>query len=1366
MKKTKFKLILNSNSYRIYTDNGIEYCRFKKKYYPLTEIENVINSYKIGGAGAAEFSIDSIPIIANSILDAFFIDKIGSHWKQVTPDTFKSILFVPTFIEKKEIENITSNCDYQLNINGFNEIDDPTFIELLRSKTPSYNIIEIDDGELIDYLNLDIHINSYVKIGDKYYTPVIKKEDISESITETNENLDISIHTIHTDKYPSINNALLESSRFFGKTNDFINIFTIQISTNLDNFAKALYNAFLYLLKDKIKNKIEDKIKDNIKNTTFIDKIFQYYNSNSLKELYEKKIIIEDYSKEPNNEQNIITTLNEIKKKLYDSDNNVISETLELNNIFSELIDFFTLDNFNKSATYPGLTWAKFFRTLHISYRNYLFKKNIFTPNIWLKVSNNCKALSPMKIENLDLMNLYNLKTSSDDFTPINNEFNKAIKKIFITSPFNTIVVKNKNQDEIYTTNNKIFNLKENQKISKCITNNIMNIFRFIKDNYYVFFMILEKDKFDKILEVLIIQSIILKLIKKHIGNNKIETTTLAEFINKNYADNNTIDKLKNLVYCLKNNRYELELLLTNFTNYKLAELLQKKILEQAEFNDTECENIIEKIKKISPRLAVNRKYRNTSTVNIELREQYQNIITFDDKLVTLRRRLFPETITLDNIPIEDFDKIDKIIECLNKIKEFDALYNKIESNAKLKKDIEEFRNCATFFERNKVKVNRIQNEITIIKRNIEEEQNKVIEKLQLKSNSISGHINRFFDHMIRNTKTPDTQIKEFPKNCNYDDPTPLLSSYPIDDSITSIISILSDNKSLLDEQKNLENEQEKWEKSLGSLNTKKGLIDFQNIDNLIQLYEDITGAECNEYKTNFTEENEEKYKEIKEIKEELSKTYNCETTNTDTPQNLYTKEDFENVKIFIGNHSHLIGVISQYIAALHYFYNNKDKNNNKDKSRLIEKINDSKEPNLCKKYNEYIKEQKSFKTAINILNYQPIAKSLEKLEEALNEICNKYEIKIPKQSVTSTQLSAILTQDPEEIKRLEEAARKAAEEEAARLAAEEAARKAAEEEAARLAAEEAASNYTRLTEKFILKEDETEAAAAKQTVQTTTLSTILTQDPKAEEEDTSNGTRLIEKLTLEKEEEEEEEEEEEQEEEEEVAKQTVQTTTLSAILTQNEIKTPQILSPDINDILKKINESKIDNIYLRYIFEKSTTDKNYLNEKTIKSLKEYNNICDAVNRLMIYLTDTANNIKADNYTNETQCDEYNKYFKTLVFTNKILDEIIKDNEKQSLTKKYIKALNELNRELPTLFKKVEEPKYKNAIENNTLASLIPIQGGDNNYKTAIDNIFNYTESSDESDILYDSDISEESIISIRSDYSEDLITPLLASQT
>ena len=166
------------------------------------------------------------------------------------------------------------------------------------------------------------------------------------------------------------------------------------------------------------------------------------------------------------------------------------------------------------------------------------------------------------------------------------------------------------------------------------------------------------------------------------------------------------------------------------------------------------------------------------------------------------------------------------------------------------------------------------------------------------------------------------------------------------------------------------------------------------------------------------------------------------------------------------------------------------------------------------------------------------------------------------------------------------------------------------------------------------------------------------------------------------------------------------------------------------------------------------------------KYKEKYQNICDAVNRLMIYLTATAKKIQDTNYTDETLCDEYNIYFDTLVFTDEVLDRITKDKNKQELTKNYIKALNELNKELPTLFKKVEEPKYKNAIENNTLASLIPIQGGDNNYKTAINNIFNYSESSDESDILYDSDISEESIISIRSDYSEDLITPLLASQT
>ena len=155
------------------------------------------------------------------------------------------------------------------------------------------------------------------------------------------------------------------------------------------------------------------------------------------------------------------------------------------------------------------------------------------------------------------------------------------------------------------------------------------------------------------------------------------------------------------------------------------------------------------------------------------------------------------------------------------------------------------------------------------------------------------------------------------------------------------------------------------------------------------------------------------------------------------------------------------------------------------------------------------------------------------------------------------------------------------------------------------------------------------------------------------------------------------------------------------------------------------------------------------------KYKEKYQNICDAVNRLMIYLTATAKKIQDTNYTDETLCDEYNIYFDTLVFTDEVLDRITKDKNKQELTKNYIKALY---KEFPSLFKNI-----KNKAQ---YIKLLGIQGGDNNYKTAIDNIFNYSESSDESDILYDSDISEESIISIRSDYSEDLITPLLASQT
>lgn len=195
--------------------------------------------------------------------------------------------------------------------------------------------------------------------------------------------------------------------------------------------------------------------------------------------------------------------------------------------------------------------------------------------------------------------------------------------------------------------------------------------------------------------------------------------------------------------------------------------------------------------------------------------------------------------------------------------------------------------------------------------------------------------------------------------------------------------------------------------------------------------------------------------------------------------------------------------------------------------------------------------------------------------------------------------------------------------------------------------------------------------------------------------------------------------------------------------------------------IIKLLKEQEIPKIYAYYLYFKRNKDtQEEIIEEITKDIlepkyKKYEDICEAVNRLMIYLTTTAKKIRDTNYTNETLCDEYNIYFKSLVFTPQILDAIEKDKNKQELTKNYIKALN---KELPTLFANIND--------KNKYNDLLGIKGGDNNYKTSIDNIFNYTESSDESDILYDSDISEESIISIRSDYSEDLITPLLTPQT
>ena len=224
---------------------------------------------------------------------------------------------------------------------------------------------------------------------------------------------------------------------------------------------------------------------------------------------------------------------------------------------------------------------------------------------------------------------------------------------------------------------------------------------------------------------------------------------------------------------------------------------------------------------------------------------------------------------------------------------------------------------------------------------------------------------------------------------------------------------------------------------------------------------------------------------------------------------------------------------------------------------------------------------------------------------------------------------------------------------------------------------------------------------------------------------------------------------------------------TPSASLTLKEIQTPSnksINNPELSitasielakDIIKLLKKKEIPIIYAYYLYLKHKAINKIKEDILVSEYKQYQNICDAINRLMLYLTDTAKDIKVDNYTDETQCNEYNIYFETLVFTNEILDGITKDTNKQELTKKYIRALY---KELPTVFENVKD--------KSKLTNLLKTQGGDNNYKTAIDNIFNYTESSDESDILYDSDISEESIISIRSDYSEDLITPLLAPQT
>ena len=194
---------------------------------------------------------------------------------------------------------------------------------------------------------------------------------------------------------------------------------------------------------------------------------------------------------------------------------------------------------------------------------------------------------------------------------------------------------------------------------------------------------------------------------------------------------------------------------------------------------------------------------------------------------------------------------------------------------------------------------------------------------------------------------------------------------------------------------------------------------------------------------------------------------------------------------------------------------------------------------------------------------------------------------------------------------------------------------------------------------------------------------------------------------------------------------------------------------------------------YVKYITYTTYTDDTatiliQIKNKHEKHKDTYTDICDAVNKLMIYLTGTATKIQIEYYTDKKLCEEYTIYFNTLVFNTEMIRAIMRKindpaDSSGQLTKKYMRALKGLKgfvKLCPNVFKHVDQATLDDLYE------LLGIQGGDNNYKTAIDNIFNYTESSDESDILYDSDISEESIISIRSDYSEDLITPLLTPQT
>ena len=101
MKKTKFKLIINSDSYRIYVNDGIEYCKFKNKYYPLDQIENAIYSYKICGVGGKTTSNAPKQL---QITDLLFLTIIIAIIENLTIFNTKTVITdknIDTYFNKK-----------------------------------------------------------------------------------------------------------------------------------------------------------------------------------------------------------------------------------------------------------------------------------------------------------------------------------------------------------------------------------------------------------------------------------------------------------------------------------------------------------------------------------------------------------------------------------------------------------------------------------------------------------------------------------------------------------------------------------------------------------------------------------------------------------------------------------------------------------------------------------------------------------------------------------------------------------------------------------------------------------------------------------------------------------------------------------------------------------------------------------------------------------------------------------------------------------------------------------------------------------------------------------------------------------------